>query len=102
MKGAPAVFFTAAAPILSRNLVSEHPVRLVSCGSGTRLGEKLVVLVEVPVLHHTEAGGGAQVLAAAFVLLDGLMKGPELAQEGHVLLAQTNLVGTRMNILVSQ
>lgn len=91
----PAVLFAAAAPILGRGCrpVSHLPVRLFSRWSGARLGVELVVLVEVAVLYHAEAGGGAQVLAAALVLLDGLVQGPQLAQQRHVLLTQTHLQG---------
>lgn len=95
MKGVPAVFFAAAAPILGRRHcsrpVSDFPVRLFPSGSGARLWVILVVLVEVAVLHHAEAGGGTQVLAAALVLLDGLVERPQLAQQGHVLLTQPHL-----------
>lgn len=88
MKGVPTVIF-ADAPIFSCCPISKPPFAgLLPRGRGSRVGVKLVVLIEVSVLHHAEAGGGAQILAAALVLLDRLVKGPELAQEGHVLLTQ--------------
>lgn len=93
VKGVPAVVF--AASVLARchcgGPVSDVSVRLLPGGSGARLRVILIILVEVAVLHHAEAGGGAQVLAAALVLLDGLVERPQLAQQGHVLLTQTNL-----------
>lgn len=95
VKGVPAVVLAAAAaPILGRchccRPVSNLSVRLFPGGSGARLRVILIILVEVAVLHHAEAGGGAQVLAAPLVLLDGLVERPQLAQQGHVLLAQTH------------
>lgn len=94
VKGVPAVVFAAHASILGHcRPVSDLSVRLVPGGSGSRLWVILVILVEVSVLHHAEAGGGAQVLAAALVLLDGLVERPQLAQQGHVLLTQTHLEG---------
>lgn len=97
MKGVPAVVFTAAASILARchrcRPVSDFPVWLFPGGSGAWLCVVLVVLVEVAVLHHAEAGGGAQVLTAALVLLDGLVERPQLAKQGHVLLTQAHLEG---------
>lgn len=95
VKGVPAVILADAAPILGRCHcrcpVSNVSVRLFPGGSGAGLCVILVVLVEVAVLHHAEAGGGAQVLAAALVLLDGLVERPQLAQQGHVLLTQPHL-----------
>lgn len=85
MEGVPAVIFTDT-PIFSRGPVPFAGLFPRGRGCGVRV--KFVILVEVPVLHHAEAGGGAQVLAAALVLLDGLVKGPELAEKGHVLLTQ--------------
>ena len=52
----------------------------------------LVLLVEVAVIQA--AGASTQVMTAAFVLLDGLVQGPELAQQRHVLLPQTHLGAT--------
>lgn len=92
MKGVPAVVSAADAPVLGRH-VSSFPVRLLSSGSSAGLRVVLVILVEVAVLHHAEAGGGAQVLAAALVLLDGLVEGPQLTQQRHVLLTQPHLAG---------
>lgn len=93
MKGVPAVVF--AAPVLGCSHrcrpVSDLSVWLFPGGSGARLWVILIVLVKVAVLHHAEAGGSAQVLAAALVLLDGLVERPQLAQQGHVLLTQTHL-----------
>lgn len=86
VKGVPTVVF-ADTPVFSRRAVSERALAgLLPRGRCSGVRVKLVVLVEVPVLHHAEAGGGAEVLTAALVLLDRLVKGPELAQEGHVLL----------------
>lgn len=94
MKGVPAVVF-AAAPVLGRCHcgcpVSDFPVGLVAGGGGARLWVILIILVEVTILHHAEARGSAQILAAALVLLDGLMERPQLAQQGHVLLPQAHL-----------
>lgn len=90
-EGVPAVFFAAnAAPVLGQKAPG-LPVRLLPGRGGARLGVVLVVLVEVAVLHHAEAGGGAEVLTAAFVLLNGLVQRPQLAQQGHVLLTQAHL-----------
>lgn len=87
----PAVFFAAAAaPVLGQEAPG-LPFRLLPSGGGPRLGVILVVLIEIAVLHHAEAGGDAEVLTAAFVLLDGLVQRPQLAQQGHVLLTQAHL-----------
>lgn len=103
VKGVPAAVLAAAAaaaPILGhpQSPVSNISVWLLPRGSGARLRVVLVILVEVAVLHHAEAGGAAQVLAAALVLLDRLMEGPQLAQQGHVLLTQPHLEEARMEI----
>lgn len=92
-EGVPAVFLAAAtAPVLGQE--ARHlPFWLLPGRIGARLGVVLVVLVEIAVLHHTEAGGGAEVLTAAFVLLNGLVQRPQLAQQGHVLLTQAHLEG---------
>lgn len=92
-KGVPAVVF-AAAPVLARHCRRLVGIGLLAGGRGSRLCVVLVVLVEVAILHHAEAGGGAQVLAAALVLLDGLVERPQLAEEGHVLLTQPHLEET--------
>lgn len=89
-EGVPAVFFAAAAPVLGQEAPG-LPFRLLPGGGGAGLGVVLVVLVEIAVLHHAEAGGDAEVLTAAFVLLDGLVQRPQLAQQGHVLLTQAHL-----------
>lgn len=94
-EGVPAVFFPAAtapaaAPVLGQGPPG-LPLRLLPGGGGARLGVVLVVLVEIAVLHHAEAGGGAEVLTAAFVLLDRLVQRPQLTQQGHVLLTQAHL-----------
>lgn len=98
VKGVPAVVFADAAPILSRRHrcrpVSNLPIWQLPGWSGASLGVILVILVEEAVLHHAEAGGDAQVLAAPLVLLDGLVQRPQLAQQGHVLLTQTHLEET--------
>lgn len=96
MEGVPAV--TLAAPVLSCGCHLCHPVSnlsvwLLPSGRGTRIRIILVILVEVAIIHHAETGGGTQVLAAALVLLNGLMERPQLAQQGHVLLTQTHLEG---------
>lgn len=53
-----------------------------------------LIFIEIAILHPVRAIGtrhSGEVLAAAFVLLDGLVKGPELTEQGHVLLPQTHL-----------
>lgn len=53
-----------------------------------------LVFVEIAVLHPVRpigTGHSGEVLAAALVLLDGLVKGPELTEQGHVLLPQAHL-----------
>lgn len=91
-EGVPAVFFadTATAPVLGQEAPG-LPFWLLPGGGGDSLSVVLVVLVEIAVLYHAEAGGGAEVLTAAFVLLDGLVQRPQLAQQGHVLLTQAHL-----------
>ncbi|MEQ2198306.1 hypothetical protein XENOCAPTIV_011029 [Xenoophorus captivus] len=77
MEGIPAVLFTAAeAPILGccQEAVHGLSVRMLPSGSGAGLWVVLVILVKVAVLHHAEAGGGAQIVAAPLVLLDGLVE----------------------------
>lgn len=92
VEGLPAVLAVFGRRRQWRRLLSAG---VVAGGRGSGLRVELVVLVEVAVLHHAEAGGGAQVVAAALVLLDGLMQGPELAQQRHVLLTQTHLQGAQ-------
>lgn len=78
VKGVPAVVFATAAPILSHcnccRPVANFSIWLFSSGGGARLRVILVILVEVAVLHHAEAGGSAQVLATPLVLLDRLVE----------------------------
>lgn len=88
-EGVPAVVFTAPATVIVGGSLA--PLWPLSGRRGARLGVEVIVLVEVSVVHEAEAGGGAQVLTAAFVLLDGLMKRPELTQKRHVLLTETHL-----------
>lgn len=74
VKGVPAVVFATAAPILSRcnrcRPVASFSIWLLSSGGGAGLWVILVILIEVAVLHHAEAGGDAQILATPLVLLD--------------------------------
>lgn len=77
-KGVPAVVFATAA-VLARNGRRLVSVGLLASGRGSGLRVVLVIFIEVAIFHHAEAGGGTQVLAAALVLLDGLVEGPQLA-----------------------
>lgn len=94
-KGGPAVVFATAAPILGCchccRPVSNVPIRVFPSGGGARLWVILIILVKVAILHHAEAGSGTEVLAAALVLLDGLVERPQLAQQRHVLLTKPHL-----------
>lgn len=61
--------------------------RFSRCDAGVSV--ELVVFVEEAVVHGI--GPRASLLTAALVLLDGFVQGPELTQEGHVLLPQPHL-----------
>lgn len=82
----PAVF---GCPVFRRGIVS------IWCFGWchTGLGIIFLIFVEITVLHPVGSictGHSGEVLAAALVLLDGLVKGPELTEQGHVLLPQTH------------
>lgn len=83
----PAVF---GCPVFRRRIVSIWRFGWRHTG----LGIIFLIFVKVTVLHPVgsiRTGHSGEVLAAALVLLDGLVKGPELTEQGHVLLPQTHL-----------
>lgn len=77
-------------PVFRRCIVS------IWCFDWRHTGFSIIFLIfiKIAVLHPIRSictGHSGEVLAAAFVLLDGLVKGPELTEQGHVLLPQAHL-----------